>query len=107
MEAAEDLAAEGIDSEVIDPRTILPLEHEPIIDSVTKTKRVVNVHEAPKIGGVGGEIAAVIAEKTFHTLKSPIIRVGAPFTPLPRRPYEELYLPNKEKIVSAVKKLFD
>ena len=105
MEAAEDLAAEGIDSEVIDPRTILPLEHEPIIDSVTKTKRVVIVHEAPKIGGVGGEIAAVIAEKAFHTLKSPIIRVGAPFTPLPRRPYEEFYLPNREKIVQAAREL--
>ena len=105
LEAAEDLAADGIDCEVIDPRTILPLDHNTILDSVTKTHRVVIVHEAPKTGGAGGEIAAVIAEKAFHDLKSPIIRVGAPFTPLPRRPYEEIYLPNKEKIASAVKGL--
>jgi len=107
LEAAEDLAAEGIECEVIDPRTILPLDHEPIIDSVTKTNRAVIVHEAPKTGGVGGEIAAVIAEKAFHALKSPVIRVGAPFTPLPRRPYEALYLPTKENIVGTVKKLFE
>ena len=71
-----------------------------------KTNRVVIVHEAPKTGGAGGEIAAIIAEKAFHTLKSPIIRVGAPFTPLPRHPYENIYLPNKEKIVHAVETLF-
>ena len=62
------------------------------------------VHEAPKTGGVGGEIAAVIAEKAFHELQAPVIRVGAPFMPVPRRPYEEMYLPNKEKIIKAVKK---
>ena len=106
LEAAEDLAADGIDCEVIDPRTILPLDQKTILDSVTKTNRVVIVHEAPKTGGAGGEIAAIIAEKAFHTLKSPIIRVGAPFTPLPRHPYENIYLPNKEKIVHALKTLF-
>jgi len=81
------------------------LDQKTIIGSVTKTGRVVVVHEAPKTGGAGGEIAAVIAEKAFHHLKSPIIRVGAPFTPLPRPPFEEIYLPNKEKIISAVKKI--
>jgi len=105
LEAAEDLAAEGIDCEVIDPRTILPLDQQTITDSVTKTHRVVIVHEAPKTGGVGGEIAAVIAEKAFGDLKSPIVRVGAPFTPVPRPPFEEIYLPSKEKIMSAVKKI--
>jgi pyruvate dehydrogenase E1 component beta subunit len=105
LEAAEDLAAEGIDCEVIDPRTILPLDQETIIDSVTKTHRVVIVHEAPKTGGVGGEIAAVVAEKAFDKLKAPIVRVGAPFTPVPRPPFEEIYLPSKEKIISAVKRI--
>ena len=104
LEAAEDLAAEGIDCEVIDPRTILPLDQQTITDSVTKTHRVVIVHEAPKTGGVGGEIAAVIAEKAFDKLKAPIVRVGAPFTPVPRPPYEEMYLPGKEDIIAAVNK---
>jgi pyruvate dehydrogenase E1 component beta subunit len=84
-------------------KTILP-DHETIINSVARTHRVVIVHEAPKTGGVGGEIAAVIAEEAFQELQAPVIRVGAPFMPVPRRPYEEMYLPNKEKIVKAVKK---
>ncbi|MEJ2724766.1 MAG: transketolase C-terminal domain-containing protein, partial [Deltaproteobacteria bacterium] len=73
---------------------------------VAKTHRALIVHEAPKTGGVGGEVAALIAEKRFTALNSPIIRVGAPFTPLPRHPYEKLYLPNKEKIAGAVKEIF-
>ena len=107
LDAAVDLADEDIDCEVIDPRTILPLDQQTIIDSVTKTHRVVIVHEAPKTGGAGGEIAAVIGEKAFHHLKSPIVRVGAPFTPVPLPPFEVNYLPNKEKIVKAVKSQFD
>ena len=106
LEAAEQLASEGISCEVVDPRTILPLDREAILDSVAKTKRAVIVHEAPKTGGVGGEIAAMIAEHAFSSLRSPVVRVGAPFTPLPRKPYEKLYLPNKEKIISAVKGIF-
>jgi len=106
LEAAEALAAEGIDCEIIDPRTILPLDEQTILDSVAKTKRAVIAHEAPKTGGVGGEIAAVIAEKAFHSLIAPIVRVGAPFMPIPRPPYEKMYLPNKEKIFRAVKGVF-
>jgi pyruvate/2-oxoglutarate/acetoin dehydrogenase E1 component len=106
LDAAEDLSAEGIDCEVLDPRTILPLDRKAILESIDKTHRAVIVHEAPKTGGVGGEVAALIAEKRFDMLKSPIIRVGAPFTPLPRHPYEKLYLPDKEKIASAVKGIF-
>jgi pyruvate dehydrogenase E1 component beta subunit len=105
LEAAEELAAEGIECEVIDPRCILPLDRQGIIESVTKTHRAVIVHEAPKIGGVGGEIAAVIAENCFEALRAPIIRVGAPFTPLPRPPFEKMYVPDKKKIVDAVKKI--
>jgi pyruvate dehydrogenase E1 component beta subunit len=105
--AAADLKEEGIDREVVDPRTVLPLDERMILDSVRKTHRVVIVHEAPKTGGVGGEIAAVIAEKVFYELKAPVIRVGAPFTPVPRRPYEEIYLPNKEKIIRGVRKVWE
>jgi pyruvate dehydrogenase E1 component beta subunit len=107
LEAAEELAKEGISCEVIDPRSILPLDREAILNSVAKTGCAVIVHEAPKTGGVGGEIAAMIAEHAFDSLRSPIVRVGAPFTPLPRKPYERLYLPDREKIVSAVKGLLD
>ena len=103
LEAAEELAKEGIDCEVIDPRTILPLDHQALIDSVTKTHRLVVAHEAPKTGGIGGEIAAVIAEKAFDTLKAPITRIGAPFTPVPRPPFEKMYLPSVEKIMGAVR----
>jgi len=106
LAAAVELAAQGIDCEVLDPRTIVPLDRDAIINSVTKTRRVVIVHEAPKIGGVGGEIAALIAEHAFHALLAPVMRVGAPYTPVPRHPYEKLYLPDKEKIKAAVQKIF-
>jgi len=106
LEAAADLAGEGISCEVIDPRTIIPLDEKTILESVAKTHRAVIVHEAPKIGGFGGEIAATIAEKVFHELNAPVVRVGAPYMPVPRRPFEEHYLPNKEKIIRAVKKNF-
>jgi len=104
LEAAEDLSAEGIDCEVIDPRTILPLDHQALMDSVAKTHRVVIAHEAPKTGGIGGEISAVIAEKIFDKLKAPIVRIGAPFTPVPRPPYEGMYLLGKDDIITAVRK---
>jgi pyruvate dehydrogenase E1 component beta subunit len=107
LEAAEDLISDGIDCEVLDPRTILPLDPEAVLKSVEKTGRAVIAQEAPKTGGVGGEVAALIAENAFESLKSPVIRVGAPFTPVPRHPYEDLYLPDKGKIIKAVKKLFN
>jgi pyruvate dehydrogenase E1 component beta subunit len=103
--AADSLLKDGIDCEVIDPRTILPLDQTTILDSVRKTNRVVIVHEAPKTGGVGGEIAALIAEQAFSELRAPIIRVGAPFMPVPRPPYEQMYVPDEAKIISAVKKV--
>ncbi len=105
LEAAADLAVDGIDCEVIDPRTILPLDENTILGSVAKTRRAVIVHEAPKTGGAGGEIAAMIAEKAFGDLKAPVLRVGAPFMPVPRRPYEQIYLPDKGKIIAAVRKV--
>jgi acetoin:2,6-dichlorophenolindophenol oxidoreductase subunit beta len=106
LKAADQLAAEGISLEVIDPRTINPLDKETILDSVKKTGRVVIAHEAVKIGGIGAEIAAVIAEEALESLDAPIMRVGAPFTPVPfGKPLEDSYLPSSEDIVAAIRKI--
>ncbi|MGQ9572455.1 MAG: alpha-ketoacid dehydrogenase subunit beta [Dehalococcoidia bacterium] len=103
LQAAEELAQQGIEAEVVDPRTLLPLDMDTILASVRKTHRVVIVHEAVKFCGVGAEIAAQIAEAAFDTLKSPPLRVAAPFSPVPfSTPLENAYLPNAQKIVDAV-----
>ena len=104
--AAEKLAAEGISVEVVDPRTLLPLDEETILSSVRKTHRLVIVHEAVKFGGPGGEIAAMVAEKAFDYLDAPILRVAAPFSPVPfSPPLEQEYVPSEEKIIAAVRKV--
>jgi pyruvate dehydrogenase E1 component beta subunit len=103
MEAAERLEADGVDAEVIDPRTVVPLDKEPIFDSVRKTHRLVIVHEAATFGGFGGEIAAEVAEEALFYLDAPIERVGAPFTPVPfAENLEEAYLPDEEDVIEAV-----
>jgi pyruvate/2-oxoglutarate/acetoin dehydrogenase E1 component len=103
LRAAEELAQRGIEAEVIDPRTLLPLDMDAILTSVRKTHRVVIVHEAVKFCGIGGEIAAHIAEAAFDALEAPPLRVAAPFCPVPfSAPLEEAYLPNAQKIIDAV-----
>lgn len=104
LEAAAELAKVGIDVEVIDPRTIIPLDEAIIGKSIAKTGKVVIAHEAPVRGGVGGEISAVISEKFFKSLKAPIVRVGAANCPLPYMGEQDC-LPHKEDIIKAVKKL--
>lgn len=107
LEAAEALEKEGIDAEVVDPRTLVPLDKEAILSSVEKTGRLVIVHEAVKTNGFGAEIAAIVADKGFDYLDAPIKRVTAPDTPIPfSPPLEAAYLPDAEKIVKAVKELF-
>jgi pyruvate/2-oxoglutarate/acetoin dehydrogenase E1 component len=102
LEAADMLAKSGISAEVIDPRTIQPLDEKLILESVRKTGRAIIVHEAPVFGGFGGEIAAMLADKAIDALDGPIKRVGAHFTPLPNWiKMEEYYLPNVEKIINA------
>jgi pyruvate dehydrogenase E1 component beta subunit len=104
--AADKLQKEGISVEVIDPRTLLPIDEEAIISSVKKTGKLIIVHEAPVTGGFGSEVAAIVAEKALDYLDAPIIRIGAPFTPVPfSPPLEKFYLPNEEKIVSAILKI--
>jgi pyruvate/2-oxoglutarate/acetoin dehydrogenase E1 component len=105
--AAACLEKEGIDVEVIDPRTIDPLDKATIINSVQKTGRLVIVHEAWKNGGIGGEIAAIVAEEAFDSLKAPIKRVAAKDVPIPFSPVlESFVLPSEDKIVDAVKSFF-
>jgi len=106
LQAAEELAGRGIEAEVIDPRTLLPLDMDTILKSVRKTHRVVIAHEAVKFCGVGAEIAAQVAEAAFDALEAPPLRVAAPFCPVPfSAPLEEAYLPNAQDIVAAVSSL--
>ncbi len=108
LSAAEILEREGIKVEVLDPRSLIPLDRKTIVESVKKTGRVVIVHEAPTFGGFGGEIAATIADEAFYSLDAPIKRVGAPFTPVPASPIlEKFYLPDAEKIVRAAKEILE
>ncbi len=101
---AEKLAAEGISIEVVDPRTIKPLDVKTLVSSVRKTGRAVIVHEANVIGGVGGEIAAVLADLAFKYLKGPIKRVGGAEAPAPVSPsLEAVVVPNEEAIAQAVR----
>ena len=106
MEAAEALGAEGIEAEVIDLRTLLPLDEETILQSVKKTNRCLVVHEDTKTGGIAGEIAAILCEKAFGYLDGPVTRVTALDTPVPYAPtLEEHFLPNTKKIFAAAKEL--
>lgn len=107
LAAAEILATEGISCEVIDPRTLVPLDEATIIDSVAKTKRVVIITEAVKKSGFSSELAAVIAEsELMMNLKAPIVRLGGAFVPMPAEKYlESLAIPQVSTIVAAVKKL--
>ena len=86
LEAAEKLAAEGIDAEIIDLRTLSPWDREAVLASVKKTGRAVVAHEAVRQSGFGAEISATIAEEAFGALKAPVIRIGAPFVPIPMAP---------------------
>jgi len=104
LSAAEKLSAEGIDVEIVDPRTLSPLDEETILESVKKTNHLVIVHEEIKFAGSGAEIAAIVAEKGFDYLDAPIIRVGAPLTPVPFSPaLEKEFIPSEDKIIQAIK----
>ncbi len=104
VDVADTLASEGISVEVIDPRTMQPLDTETIIESVKKTNRVIVVHEAVRFGGLGAEVAAQIQEEAFDYLDAPVGRVAAPFSPVPFSPVlESNYLPSPEKITEAIR----
>jgi pyruvate/2-oxoglutarate/acetoin dehydrogenase E1 component len=108
LAAAETLSAEGVRAEVVDLRTLSPLDRDAIRDSVTKTGRAVVVHEAPKTGGFGGELVAVIVEEAFDYLNAPVIRVAAPDAHSPfSPPLEDAFMPNEADIVAAVQKVIE
>ncbi len=105
LRAAEELAKDGIEAEVVDLRTISPLDEETIVNSVKKTGRAVLVQEAQNQAGVMGQVASVIAQKAILSLESPIGRVSAPDTPYPFSQAEEIWLPNKKDIIAKVKEI--
>ena len=107
LEAAGQLASEGIELEVVDPRSLKPLDRETIVESVCKTGRVLIVHESPVTGGVGGEIAAVIADsEAFDYLDAPIRRLAGLNVPIPyNRTLERAAVPQVEDIVAAARAL--
>ena len=106
LKASDILAQDGINIEVIDLLTISPWDRETIFGSVAKTHRLVIAHEAVKNFGVGAEISAAVSEEILDELDAPIMRVGAPFVPIPFS-LEKAYLPNAEQIIAAVKKTME
>jgi 2-oxoisovalerate dehydrogenase E1 component beta subunit len=106
LEAAAELEKEGLSLEVVDLRSLLPYDEETVLASARKCSKVILLHEDTRTGGMGGELAAVIAEKAFGDLDGPIVRVTAPDTPVPfAPPLEEYFLPNARKVVEAARKL--
>jgi acetoin:2,6-dichlorophenolindophenol oxidoreductase subunit beta len=105
LAAAKELEAQGISAEVIDPRTISPLDIETIANSVKKTGRMVVAHEAVEQGGIGAEIVSRAQQEAFYYLDGPIVRVAAPFAPVPAGPtLEKQFLPKQERIVAACRR---
>lgn len=104
LDAAEKLAEEGIDCEVIDPRTLQPLDTDTIVASAKKTNRVIVVHEAVRFGGLGAEVAAQVQEYAFDYLDAPVARVAAPFSPVPFSPaLESHYVPDAASIADGIR----
>jgi pyruvate/2-oxoglutarate/acetoin dehydrogenase E1 component len=104
LDAAERLAADGIEVEVIDPRTLQPFDTATVVESVRRTNRVIVVQEAVRFGGLGAEIAAQIQEEAFDYLDAPVGRIGAPFSPVPFSPVlEQVYLPSTNDIEAGIR----
>ncbi len=108
LEAAETVQEEGIDVEVLDLRTLKPLDTAAILEAATKTGKVVVVHAANRLVGVGAEVSALIAEEAFEFLDAPVIRIGGLDTPVPfSPPLEDAYRPSADKIAAAIRQLAD
>jgi pyruvate/2-oxoglutarate/acetoin dehydrogenase E1 component len=108
LEAAEAAAKDGIEVEVLDLRTLLPLDEEAILATAAKTGKVIVLHEATRTGGPGGEVSALISERAFEYLDGPVVRMAPPDTPVPYSPpLEEYFLPNAEKVGKAIRALYE
>jgi acetoin:2,6-dichlorophenolindophenol oxidoreductase subunit beta len=106
--AATELAESGVEVEVIDVRTVQPLDSGTILDSVRRTNRAVVVHEAVTFGGIGAEIASQIQEEAFDYLDAPVLRLGAPFSPVPFSPVlERAYIPDSNRISAGISRLLE
>ncbi len=104
LDAAEQLAGEGIRCEVLDLRTLLPLDRDAVCETAKKTSKVLLLHEDTQTGGMAGELAATLTEQVWEYLDGPIVRVTAPDTPVPfSPPLEEAFLPNAEKVVAKAR----
>jgi pyruvate/2-oxoglutarate/acetoin dehydrogenase E1 component len=108
LEAAATLASDGVQVEILDLRSLAPLDCESILTTVARTSRALLLHEATLTGGIGGELAAIIAEEAFEYLDAPVMRLASADTPVPYAPrLEAAFLPNTEKVVAAVKRLVE
>ncbi len=106
LAAATTLADEGVQCEVVDLRTVAPLDTDTILESVEKTSKILIVHEARKTCGIGSEVAALVSERCFYSLDAPPVRLTAPDTPAPYSPpLEDAYRPSAEKIAAAAREL--
>jgi 2-oxoisovalerate dehydrogenase E1 component beta subunit len=106
LEAASILAAEGIEIEVVDLRTVSPLDRSAIADTVKKTNKVIILHEHARTGGLAGEIAAIINEEAFDSLDGPIVRLASLDSPVPfSPPQEEFFLPKVSDVVREARRL--
>jgi pyruvate dehydrogenase E1 component beta subunit len=107
VKAAAILSEKGIEAEIVDLRTLAPLDKETLLASVRKTGRLVVVHEATRTGGFAGEISAIVAEEAFGCLKAPFKRVTGPDIPVPfSPPLEKFYIPGEDGVVRTVMELF-
>jgi pyruvate dehydrogenase E1 component beta subunit len=108
LNVAEEMSREGVSIEVLDPRTIRPLDKEAILNSVKKTGKLITADEGCVTGGFGSEVAAIVAQEAFDYLEAPIIRLGSPDTPVPfSPPLEQFYIPDEGKIKEAVNKILE
>jgi pyruvate dehydrogenase E1 component beta subunit len=106
-QAAETVGRTGLFPEVIDLRTLAPLDRETVLESVKRTGRLLIVHEAPKTCGLGAEIAAFVAEKAMFQLEAPIVRVTAPDITVPLAKGEDYYYPSPERVVWGIRKIME
>jgi 2-oxoisovalerate dehydrogenase E1 component beta subunit len=106
LDAAGRLAGDGVEIEVVDLRSLAPLDRDAILTSVSRTNRVLLLHEATLTGGIGGELAAIIAEEAFEYLDAPVMRLASADTPVPYAPpLEAAFLPNADRVVAAIRRL--
>ncbi len=106
LSVAEEFSKEGIEIEIVDPRTLQPLDKGAVLESVKKTRRLIVADEGSVMCGVSAEISAIVAEEAMEYLEAPILRVGSPHTPVPfSPPLEEIYIPDEEDVREAVNKM--